>query len=77
MPPRRLQPELLAEKHCVLAFDQFSQRWRLPCAVFRLGADETAREASLWHNRIFNPSLPDDVSVLQFRPDWASAEITK
>ena len=72
-----LAARLLAEKHCVLAFDQFSQRWRLPCAVFRLGADETAREASLWHNRIFNPSLPDDVSVLQFKPDWATAETMK
>ncbi len=61
----------------MLAFDQFSQGWRLPCAVSRLGADDAARAASLWHNRIFNPSLPDDASVLQFRPDWASAEIVK
>lgn len=72
-----LAAKLLAEKHCVLAFDQFSQGWLLPCAVSRLGADAAARAASLWHNRIFNPSLPDDASVLQFRPDWASAEIVK
>jgi hypothetical protein len=32
-----------------------------------------AREASLWHNRIFNPSLPDDVLVLELKPDWSKA----
>ncbi len=68
-----LAATLLAEKHCVLEFDQFSQRYRLPCAVVLLSPREPSREASLWHNRIFNPSLPDAVSVLQFRPDWASA----
>ena len=73
----QLAAKLLDEKHCVLAFDQFSQRWRLPCTVSRLAPDDTAREASLWHNRIFNPSLPDDACVLQFKADWASAEIVK
>jgi hypothetical protein len=68
-----LAAKLLDEKHCVLAFDQFSQRWRLPCAVARLAADDPAREASVWHNRIFNPLLPDDACVLQFKPDWRSA----
>ncbi len=59
---------------CVLAFEQFSQRYRLPCAVFETEAGEALREVTLWHNRAFNPSLPDDVLVLGFRPDWKSAE---
>jgi len=62
---------LLAEKRCVLEFDQFSQVFRIPCTVRRLGARDEARTASLWHNRVFNPSLPDDSVVLEFKPDWA------
>jgi hypothetical protein len=66
-----LAATLLAEKTCVLEFDQFSQVFRIPCAVRRLGERDEAREASLWHNRIFNPSLPDDVLVLELKPDWS------
>ena len=65
-----LAATLLAEKTCVLEFDQFSQVFRIPCAVRRLAKRNDAREASLWHNRIFNPSLPDDVVVLELKPDW-------
>jgi hypothetical protein len=68
-----LAATLLAEKTCVLEFEQFSQVFRLPCAVRALGAGEVAREASLWHNRIFNPSLPDNVFVLELKPDWDKA----
>jgi len=68
-----LAATLLAEKTCVLEFEQFSQVFRLPCAVRRLGERDEARAASLWHNRIFNPSLPDDVLVLELKPDWDKA----
>lgn len=66
-----LAATLLAGKTCVLEFDQFSQVFRIPCAVRSLGERDEAREASLWHNRIFNPSLPDDAVVLELKPDWA------
>jgi hypothetical protein len=68
-----LAATLLADATCVLAFDQFRQSYRLPCTVLALPVGDAAREATLWHNRVFNPSLPDDVLVLQFRPDWMSA----
>ena len=58
----------------MLEFAQFSQSYRLPCAAFATEAGEAIREATLWHNRLFNPSLPDDVLVLGFRPEWKSAE---
>ena len=45
----------------MLEFDQFRQFYRLPCAVFELAAGDPPREATLWHNRLFNPALPDDV----------------
>jgi hypothetical protein len=68
-----LAATLLREATCVLEFEQFRQFYSLPCAVFELAADDPARDATLWHNRLFNPSLPDDVHVLAFRPDWMSA----
>jgi hypothetical protein len=65
---------LIRDGRCVLEFSQFSQSYRLPCAVFETEAGEPLREATLWHNRLFNPALPGDVLVLGFRPDWKSAE---
>jgi len=69
-----LAASLVTDGKCVLEFDQFSQRYRLPCAVFEAEAGEVIREATLWHNRLFNPALPDATLVLIFRPDWKSAE---
>jgi chorismate dehydratase len=47
-------------------------------AIDRIAADyapgDPARAASIWHNRLFNPNLPDDVRVLGFQPDWSAAE---
>jgi hypothetical protein len=73
-PESELAARLIQDGRCVLEFEQFSRRYRLPCAVFETEAGETVREATLWHNRLFNPALPDDVLVLGFRPDWRSAE---
>jgi hypothetical protein len=67
---------LLAARACVLEFDQFRQLYRLPSRVSQLPSGDPAREATLWHNRLFNPLLPDDVQVLAFRPDWDMAEAT-
>jgi hypothetical protein len=75
LPPRsELAATLIRDGRCVLEFDQFSQSYRLPCAVFAAEVGEAIREATLWHHRLFNPALPDDVLVLGFRPDWRSAE---
>jgi hypothetical protein len=73
-PGSAISEALLREATCLLEFDQFRQFYSLACAVFPLPDGDAAREATLWHNRLFNPALPDDVLVLAFRPDWASAE---
>lgn len=65
--------KLLASGSAVLAFDQWRQRFILPCGVEEAGEGDAFREAALWHNRIFNPMLPDSVHVLAFRPDWSAA----
>jgi hypothetical protein len=69
-----LAEALVNEGTCVLEFDQFRQFYRLTCSAFELDASDPLRDASIWHNRIFNPSLPDDVRVLAFRPNWTVAE---
>ena len=68
---------LVADGRCILAFEQFSQAYRLPCAVSALQPGDAARDAAIWHNRLFNPALPETVHVVAFQPDWASAETYK
>ena len=65
---------LIAGGRCTLEFEQFSQSYRLHCKVRALKPADPSREAAIWHNRLFNPALPDAVHVVAFSPDWASAE---
>jgi hypothetical protein len=58
---------------CRLEFEQYTQGYRLPCAVARLSAAHPRYQATYWHNRLFNPNLPAAVEVLAFAPDWAHA----
>ena len=69
----QLGDRLIADGTCTLLFEQFGQIYRFRCAVASLLGGDPRREASLWHNRAFNPALPDEVLVLEFRPDWPSA----
>ena len=68
-----LAATLAHEGRCVLSFAQDGQRYALPCAVALLGADDSHREETWWHNALFNPSLPPDVPVLAFAPRWLEA----
>ena len=63
---------------CILKFEQFSQKFDLACAVRMIGSEEPIWAATYWHNRVFNPTLPGNVSILGFTPDWSqsSAEPT-
>jgi len=65
---------VLAAKRCVLDFAQGRYTYRLPCKVKRLDADDADRDAAIWHNRVFNRTLPETVQVLAFKPDWKMAE---
>ena len=71
-----LAAALIADPACLLEFEQFRQSYRLPCSVAELAVDDPAREATLWHNRLFNPALPDDAHTLAFTPEWDSAKAT-
>lgn len=62
---------------CTLAFDAYSQRFDLACAVRRLDTGHPLREATWWHNFLFNPNLPADTLVLAFEPDWERSSFSK
>jgi hypothetical protein len=64
---------LLEDGGCVLEFEQYTQCYRIPCAVARLADSHPFHPATLWHNRMFNTHLPPDVTILSFRPDWPHA----
>lgn len=53
-----------------LIFSAFSQRFDLQCKVWRLAAHNPLHQATMAHNRLFNPSMPPDTEVLAFEPDW-------
>lgn len=65
---------LIGAKRCVLDFAEGRWAYRLPCKVKALKQGNANREAAIWHNRVFNPALPDSVHVLAFDPDWVSAQ---
>lgn len=68
-----LAARLVQAGRCELAFEQFSQRYDLPCVVAEVAANDPVFEATYWHNHMFNPALPGSVRVLGFAPDWAAA----
>jgi hypothetical protein len=72
-PGSRLAAGLAAQGRCILEFGQFTQGYRIPCAVARLPAGHAFHQATYWHNRMFNPNVPAGVEILSFRPDWAHA----
>jgi hypothetical protein len=68
-----LAARLVDLSRCVLVFEYGEQGYRIPCAVARLPAAHPRRQATYWHNRLFNEHLPPEVEVLAFTPDWAHA----
>ena len=69
----KLAARLLSDAHCVLEFEQYTQGYRIPCAVARLGEAHAFYQATLWHNRMFNHQIPPGLEILAFRPDWPHA----
>jgi hypothetical protein len=72
-PGSSLAAQLLREGRSVLDFEQYTQGYRIPCAVTRLAESHPFHQATLWHNRMFNHHLPETVEILAFRPDWPHA----
>jgi hypothetical protein len=73
-PDARLPGEIAGRADCVLLFEQFSQRWRMPCTASLLDPNSAAWQATWWHNALFNAHLPGSARIVAFTPDWARAE---
>jgi hypothetical protein len=69
-PGSQIAGRILALRECLLDFEQYAQRFTMFCRVRAVAAREAAHQATLWHNRVFNPNVPNDAVVLGFRPDW-------
>lgn len=74
VPDSRLAARLLKLKTCLLEFDELSQNFKMLTAIRKLGRREGAFQATIWHNRTFNPAIANDSIVLGFTPDWRSAQ---
>lgn len=74
-PESELAAWLLQSGGCLLEFAQFSQSYRLPCAVSELSLDDPAWQHTYWHNFLFNPAQPPGLRILAFSPHWAGAEV--
>ena len=66
--------KLIEGGECILEFNQFSQSYRMLCAVREFSRDQASWQATYWHNRMFNPGLTDDSRVLGLKPDWKSTQ---
>jgi hypothetical protein len=69
----KIAAKLVGERWCRLDFEQYSQRFELACRVRALADSEPAFQATYWHNCLFNPAIPGNVSVIGFTPDWTTA----
>ena len=73
-PGSRTAAALLKQPECRLAFEQFSQQFEVHCTARRLSQHNPLREATFWHNLLFNPRLAADCIILGFEPDWPRSE---
>ncbi|MEO9875027.1 MAG: hypothetical protein ABJM26_02130 [Anderseniella sp.] len=68
-----LVERMTGDGNVTLEFSQFSQIYRIPCEIRLLATDEAAYEATLWHNKVFNPNIGSDIEIVGFRPNWNEA----
>lgn len=58
---------------CRLVFDAFTQRFDLTCKVWRLAPHNLLHQATMAHNKLFNPAIPPNTEMLGFEPDWSAS----
>ena len=63
-----LAEALLEAGQCRLKFAEGSVDYEFDFDVAALNAGDDYFEATYWHNRLFNPTLPGNVQVLSFCP---------
>lgn len=66
--------QILEPRRVWLHFDQFNQRYWLPCEARELPETDPDYQLTFWHNLLFNPGIPGVPRVIAFQPDWAEAQ---
>lgn len=59
---------------CRLVFEAYAQRFDLACKVWKLAPHNMLFQATMAHNRLFNPGMPPNTVVLGFEPDWGESK---
>ena len=72
-PGSDIAERLLKAARCTLHFDQYAQKYDIPCRIDLLAEDDPVWQATYWHNSLFNPNIPAGIRILAFTPDWATA----
>jgi hypothetical protein len=75
LPGSKLASNLIEAGQCLLQFEQFSQVFKLVCSIRELAQSEDSWQATFWHNHMFNPDLPGDVTIIGFTPHWEKSEV--
>ncbi len=55
---------------CRLIFDAYAQSFDLTCKVWRLAEHNPLYQATVAHNKLFNPAFAPSSEVLGFEPIW-------
>ncbi len=65
---------LVGAGEVVLEFEDYGQTFRMIARARRLKPRDKAFQATLWHNRTFNPEIANAAEVLSFAIEWQSAQ---
>ena len=71
-----LADQIVEVGKCSLHFDQGNQLYDLSCRVRFIDVEDKLHQATYWHNRLFNPSLPGRVKVIGFLADWNDSKFS-
>lgn len=69
-----LADRIVAADGCQLGFFQGNQRFTLKTKAKFCDPSSQEYQATYWHNRLFNPTLPGTVKVIGFDVDWEKSE---
>lgn len=73
-PGSTLARSILAASDLVLEFEEYSQTFKMICMARKLPARDPAYRLTLWHNRMFNPAIPNGSVILGLTPQWRSVQ---
>ena len=65
--------KLRKAERCTLSFRAYGQGWDIAARVWKLSRRNPLAEATMAHNRLFNPTLHPETEILGFEPNWGQS----